>query len=414
MTCFLRNSLWVVVMAAMLGCGPGNNRTNGNSVSDVQVEKGKIIPTVNCRKYYTVSYALYLPKNYTPALKFPVIIAFDPHGNGILPLEKYKDLADKYGYILMGSNDSKNGQDMNTSGFIIDALFSETSGRYSVDTTRVYVMGFSGGARIASMIGLYEGGVAGVIGCGAGFLSSNQPYRFKPDYISIAGNADLNMNELISLDKQLDEAKFTHASILFNGKHAWPPVEVMENAFIWTELCSMRKGLIQKDDSLIFRFIRLQESIIGQDNKTGDEIAGHNHLVNLIRFVNGLAPTEGYKKSLANLDKSSLYKTQEKKLQQLIGTEMSEQQALNENFFLKDSGWWKKKIAGYELRIGKGKDSSDVRMCKRLKSYLSLLSYMNYTRSLSSNDTVAAKHAMEIYEIVDPENAASTKADKGK
>src|ERR1035437_5154430 len=129
--------------------------------------------------------------------KYQVIIACDPHGTGILPLEKYKDLADKYGYILMGSNDSKNGQDMNTSGVIIDALFSETSGRYSIDSTRIYVMGFSGGARIACIIGLYQGGVAGIIGCGAGFPSTNQAVRFKPDYISIAGNAAFNMNELL-------------------------------------------------------------------------------------------------------------------------------------------------------------------------------------------------------------------------
>lgn len=74
----------------------------------------------------------------------------------------------------------------------------------------------------------------------------------------------------------------------------------------------------------------------------------------------------------------------------------------------------RKKISNYELRITQGKDSSDVRMYKRLKSYLSLLSYMSYNRVLKSNDTIAAKHAMEIYEIVDPENAASTKANKGK
>ena len=125
-------------------------------------------------------------------------------------------------------------------------------------------MGFSGGARIASIIGFYQGGVAGVIGCGAGFPATNQPVRFKPDYISIAGNADFNMNELINLDKQLDEAKFTHASILFNGKHDWPPVEIMENAFIWTEFCSMRKGFIQKNDSMIINFVHLQEKIIRQ------------------------------------------------------------------------------------------------------------------------------------------------------
>ncbi len=406
--------LWIVLLATILGCGPGNTRTSDNSVSASAVEKGKIIPKVTCLKYYTISYALYLPKNYTAARKFPVIIAFDPMGNGMLPLEKYKDLADRYDYILMGSNDSKNGQDMNTSGIIIDALFSETSGRYSIDSTRIYLMGFSGGARIASIIGLYQGGVAGIIGCGAGFPATNQPVRFKPDYISISGNADFNMNELINLDKKLDQAKFTHASILFNGRHAWPPVEVMENAFVWTEFCSMRKGFIPKNDSMILNFVHLQEKIIGKDKETGDIVTGHNHLINLIRFVDGLTSTEDFKKTLADIENSSSYKAQEKQLQQLLGKEMREQETLNENFFPKDIGWWKGKIANYELRITKGKDSSDVRMCKRLKSYLSLLSYMSYKHSLSSNDTIAAKHAMEIYEIVDPENAASTKADKGK
>ncbi len=414
MRSFLRSPLWIILPFVMLGCGPGNTRTNGNSVSDTPVEKGKIIPKVTCQKYYTISYALYLPKNYTAARKFPVIIAFDPHGSGILPLEKYKDLADKYGYILMGSNDSKNGLDMNTSAVIIDALFNETSGRYAIDSTRIYVMGFSGGARIACIIGLYQGGVAGIIGCGAGFPATNQPIRFKPDYISIAGNADFNMNELINLDKQLDESKFTHASILFNGKHDWPPVEVMENAFVWTEFCSMRKGIIPKNDSMILNFIQSQENIIGKDKETRDAVAEHNHLVNLIRFVDGLNSTEDFKKKLSTIENSSSYKMQQKQLQQLIGKEMKEQQTLNDNFFSKDIDWWKKKIMNYELRITKGKDSSDVRMCKRLKSYLSLLSYMSYNRVLSSNDTVAAKHAMEIYEIVDPENAASTKADKVK
>ena len=97
-----------------------------------------------------------------------------------------------------------------------------------------------------------------------------------------------------------------------------------------------------------------------------------------------------------------------------MGKEMKEQQTLNDDFFSKDLGWWKKKISNYDLQIRQGKDSSEVRMFKRLKSYLSLLSYMSYNRVLSSNDTVAAKHAMDIYEIVDPVNAASTKADKGK
>ena len=410
----LRYSLLTLLFAAITGCGSGNKGASGNSVSASPVEKGKVIPRVTCKKNNTVTYALYLPKNYTTTHKSPVIIAFDPQARGILPLEKYKELADKYNYILMGSNESENGQDMNLSGTIIDALISETSGRYSIDSTRVYGMGFSGGARIASMIGLYDGGIAGVIGCGAGFPSLNQPVQFKPDYISIAGTSDFNMNELISLDKQLEEAKFTHASILFNGKHAWPPADVMENAFIWTEFCSMRKSLIPKNDSMIMKYIRFQEVLIENDKHSGDALQEHNRLVNLIRFADQLAPTDDYKRTLTDLERSPSYKNQQKQLQQMIGKEMREQQSLNDDFFQKDLNWWKRKIENYEVRISTGKDSSDVRMYKRLKSYLSLLCYMSYNRVLSSNDTVASKHAMDIYSIVDPENAAITKANKKK
>jgi len=414
MKTFLRSPLWILLLTFIPGCGPGNNKMNGKTSNNTPVEKGKIIPKVTCQKDQSVTYALYLPNDYTTAHKFPVIIAFDPHSKGNLPLEKYKSLADKYGCILMGSNDSKNGQDMNTTEAITDALLSETTGRYSIDQERIYVMGFSGGARVAAILGFYQGGVAGVIGCGAGLPAINQPVRFKPDYISIVGNADFNMNELINLDKQLDQSNFTHALILFDGKHDWPPVDIMENAFIWNEFCSMRKDLVQKNDSMILGFVHSMEKIINNDKETGNILAEHDHLVNLIRFVNGLSPVEHLQKSLAEVENSSAFKMQQRQLNQQTGKEMQEQQSLNDNFFPKDIGWWKKKISNYELRIRQGKDSSDVRMYKRLKSYLSLLCYMSYTRVLSSNDTIAAKHAMEIYELVDPENAAATKADKGK
>ncbi|MCX6243276.1 MAG: hypothetical protein NTU98_01110 [Bacteroidetes bacterium] len=408
----VRNLFCYLFLILFVGCGSRNNSTHGNSVASVQVEKGKVIPNVTCAKFVNVSYALYLPSNYTPARRFPVIIAFDPAESGSLPVSKYKELAEKYGYILMGSNDSRNGQDMNTSAYIIDALFSETSVRYAIDSTRIYVTGFSGGARIASLIGFFQGGVAGVIGCGAGLPATNQQPRFTPDYIGIAGNADFNMNELISLDRQLDQAKFTHALILFNGKHAWPPADVMENAFFWTEFCSMRNNLIPKNNAMIKEYSALQESALKKDREAGDLISEHNHILNLIRFIDGLASTDDLRKNLTDLENSPSYKTSLSQQEKLIGKEMKEQQALNDNFFSKDLDWWNRKISTYDVRIKTGKDSTDVRMCKRLKSYLSLVSYMSYVRMVSAKDSAAANHAMAIYEAVDPENAAKTKSGK--
>jgi hypothetical protein len=94
----------------------------------------------------------------------------------------------------------------------------------------------------------------------------------------------------------------------------------------------------------------------------------------------------------------------------VLDKETKEQQELNSNFFHKDIPWWKKKIASYDTRISRSHDSSEVRMVKRLKSWLSLISYMSYNRVLTAKDTSAAGHAMQIYELIDPENAAKTKA----
>ena len=89
--------------------------------------------------------------------------------------------------------------------------------------------------------------------------------------------------------------------------------------------------------------------------------------------------------------------------------EAKQQKILNENFLIQDLSWWKKTIKNYNFRIKQAKDSNDVRVCKRLKSYLSLVCYMSYTRVLASHDTIAAEKAMRIYDLVDPENASKTK-----
>src|SRR5690349_7723917 len=65
---------------------------------------GKIIEHIICRGDATQSYALYIPPRNE---KFTVIYFFDPHGDGALPLKKYKSLADKYNFVLIGSNNSK-------------------------------------------------------------------------------------------------------------------------------------------------------------------------------------------------------------------------------------------------------------------------------------------------------------------
>src|SRR5579864_1138304 len=90
-----------------------------------QFNTGKVIDTVICRKDPTQSYAVFIPAKGGKE-ELPVIYFFDPHANGSLPLYKYRFLADTYGFILVGSNNSKNGNDWPLTDNIWRTLFDDT------------------------------------------------------------------------------------------------------------------------------------------------------------------------------------------------------------------------------------------------------------------------------------------------
>lgn len=107
---------------------------------------GQVVDRVICAADGSQSYALYIPVRGDQQ-PLPIVYFFDSHGVGSLPLRKYKALADTYGFILVGSNNSKNGNDWATTETIWDRLFSDTHRRLKIDEQRIYTAGFSGGRK---------------------------------------------------------------------------------------------------------------------------------------------------------------------------------------------------------------------------------------------------------------------------
>src|SRR5689334_7885723 len=100
-------------------------------------EVGKVIEKVTCLSDTTESYALYIPaKGNKTAL--PVVYFFDPHGSGSLPLHKYKASADSLGFIFIGSNTSKNGNDFQYSEDLWRIMSEDSRKRLNIDPQRIY------------------------------------------------------------------------------------------------------------------------------------------------------------------------------------------------------------------------------------------------------------------------------------
>src|SRR5580658_10555186 len=71
--------------------------------------RGQIIDTVRCAADASQNYALYVPSHYSPDKRWSLILAFDPRARGRTAVEQFQAAAEKYGYIVAGSNISRNG-----------------------------------------------------------------------------------------------------------------------------------------------------------------------------------------------------------------------------------------------------------------------------------------------------------------
>jgi dienelactone hydrolase len=214
-------------------------------------QPGILLPHEVCAAHQDQTYALYLPSTYTPGKKWPVVYAFDPAARGNMPVELMKDAAERYGYIVVGSNNSRNGSwkvEIDTA----QAVSDDTRTRFSIDEHRVYFAGFSGGARVASRIAQQCKCAAGVLLNGAGFGIGTPPSRDSVFSVFAAvGDLDFNYPEVTRLNEALEAAGFPHFLRYFDGPHQWAPANVMDEALAWFRVIAMKQSLEPRDDNFI-------------------------------------------------------------------------------------------------------------------------------------------------------------------
>jgi len=212
-----------------------------------QLPAGQIIPDVKCDADPSQSYALFLPPDYTPDRAWPVIFAFDPGGRGRNPVERYQAAATRFGYVVAGSNNSRNGSPQ--TGAAVASMTSDVMSRIHIDLKRIYLAGMSGGARVALGVALgAPDKIAGVIASSAGYPDS-QPRKSLPfTLFATAGTEDFNHLELRQLDRALTTP---HRLAIFEGGHVWLSSDLATDAVAWMELQAMKARIVPRDDRTI-------------------------------------------------------------------------------------------------------------------------------------------------------------------
>jgi poly(3-hydroxybutyrate) depolymerase len=216
---------------------------------DSSLPLGQVVERVSCRDNSVQSYALYLPSGYRPDRPWPILYAFDPAARGRVPVELFSKAAERLGYIVVGSNNSRNGPGEPVVA-AMNALWSDTHARFVLDPERIYATGMSGGNYPARLLLAQRG--AGMVACAGAFVEDDiANVEPRHTWIAIAGVSDFNVDLNRAAVRALVARGVVARFVTFDGGHSWPPEAVVSQALDWLELGAMRNGQRPPDPTFV-------------------------------------------------------------------------------------------------------------------------------------------------------------------
>jgi poly(3-hydroxybutyrate) depolymerase len=172
-----------------------------------QADVGHVDERVTSTTDTTQHFALYLPPGYTTERRWPILFVLDPRGRALLGLHLFQDAVARLGWIVMSSyNTLSDGPPPDPNIPAMNAMLAAAYARLSIDSSRLYLAGFSGTARAALAFAVaLRGHVAGVIASGGalGFALGGPETVFAGDstfaYVGAAGTRDFNYEEVLAM-----------------------------------------------------------------------------------------------------------------------------------------------------------------------------------------------------------------------
>ena len=196
-------------------------------------------------------YRIVVPRSYTPATKWGLFIYINAGDSPGIP-GKYLPVLEKRKLLAIAAYRSGNRRNIfDRFRLAIDANFNMDR-RFKIDPNRVYVSGFSGGGRVASMVAVaYADLFSGAIPfCGVSFYKAipSDPGKSWPPgylpvtpalkiakakgrYVLVTGEKDFNLKNTRAVFKHgFRQEGFKHALLLEvpGMKHAPPPAAWLE------------------------------------------------------------------------------------------------------------------------------------------------------------------------------------------
>ncbi len=355
--------------------------------------KGSVLDSIWVDKKLNESLTFYAPESYNASRSSPVIFIFEPMARGKTGIEPFILTAETYGYLLVCSNNTKNGP-YDDNYEIADRLFNKITSELNIDSKRIYTAGFSGGGRLASMIAVKSDQIQGVVSCGAAYNlnSGNLPSIQRFSFAAIMGEEDMNYSELTFTDKYLDKINLSHEFFTFDINHRWPDQDQILMAFDWMQI-EAYKNLLMPLDELIVQSIYKKYYHQAQLKENDKQLlASANEYRRILNSFNRYYQLDSIRRKMDLLTQSQPYKSQKKKNESLLETEKSLTYDFLNRFgsdIEKKSyglGWWKNRIEKLKKKQESTTSIMEQKMYTRLlyRLYAYAIETVNYTDQIKT------------------------------
>jgi len=369
-----------------------------SACSNKSVNTGSI-ETKNCAADSSVHYTVYTPQADG---KLPIIIFFDPHSQGYLPVKAYADLAEKYKYILLGSNDLRNGLSATETEKIVRSLISEARTQYPINEKRIYLSGFSGGAKVAMMYGVNMPEIHGVAACGGSIMPNTRPDSTFC-YVSLVGNCDFNYLDMQQTLASFDKMNMPFTSVIFNGKHEWPDATTYETVFRAFDINAMHFGLTPTNVDWLKQVYNAMSDSVARYMSQGQFIKASEMLARIESWYGDTSKDIRLSTYARNLNENPMFANQVKKFQDMAIKEIRLRGQFIGSVENRDLDWWKTEVENFRKSIASADEQVSI-TSRRLMAYLSMITFSLANNDILNNDAEKAYKKLKIYELVDPEN----------
>lgn len=341
--------------------------------AQMRYEKGSVIPSLPVSNTKDETFALYLPRSYEESMPQPILFIYDPMGRGKIGVQPFIEASEKYGLILVCSNDSRNApypQNFDISNHLFNHVFSN----FNINEDEMFASGFSGGSRLASAIASLTDKFVGVIGCGAGFsgLQEHTPSTQKYAYVGLCGNLDMNYSEMLNNQDYLNLIQFKNTLITYDDDHSWPSAEQIVRAFDWLYLQRTKNNPSQHKNEIL-SYYQADHDKLQQFLSNQELIFANEQYERMIKDYGSIFSIDSLKTEYRRFKKDKAFKKQAAALEKALKMEAGLFDKFRTRFaeeFSGDNGpdlnWWKKEIG--KLDALREKESIEIqKMAGRVK-----------------------------------------------